>query len=236
MKAKREGQHSKLNMKEYFNYIANILQCLSEYNLKLSEQYSIIDKLTKENELLKQRIRDLEADQSQHNKKVADLQSQLKKAQDQAKKVAEIEKILADMKAQRDLLMKQIEQLTKEKELILQKFNALKEEISKMIIRMKEEFARFQDIIKDLERQLFEKDEELAQKEVLIKNLTQRQIEMEDQLLKSQQLLETMKDIKAQMKELMEENDKLRRDKRLLEQTVQDQNKLIEDRMFGPTD
>lgn len=76
--------------------------------------------------------------------------------------------------------MKQIEQLTKEKELILQKFNALKEEISKMIIRMKEEFARFQDIIKDLERQLFEKDEELAQKEVLIKNLTQRQIEMED--------------------------------------------------------
>jgi hypothetical protein len=55
-------------------------------------------------------------------KQQAELQTQLKKAQDQAKKAVELEKILADMKSQRDLLMKHIEQLMKEKDAILNKF------------------------------------------------------------------------------------------------------------------
>lgn len=64
--------------------------------------------------------------------------------------MAELEKLVADLKAQRDLLMKHIEQMKKEKESIQEKFAKLQEEVVKMIIRMKEDFARYDAIVKDL--------------------------------------------------------------------------------------
>lgn len=86
--------------------------------------------------------------------------------------MGELEKIIADLKAQRDLLMKHLDQINKEKESIVKKFGDLKEEVERMLIKMRDEYERYSLAIDTLNRQLSAKDDELANKDAVIKNLT----------------------------------------------------------------
>jgi len=158
------------------------VQCLADYNDRLKEQYEKADKLAADNESLRQRIRDLEAQISQLGKQNLEGQSLLKKEQDKVKRFQELEKILADLKAQRDLLLKQLEQAGKEKELVLKRYEELREEVQRLLLRVREESVKYYEELQRANGELVAKDEELAKKDAVIKNLTQRQLEMNDQV------------------------------------------------------
>ena len=68
--------------------------------------------------------------------------------------------------------MRQIEQMKKEKDVINEKFEKLKQEIETLRIKMREEYTRYVERINEQDRLLKEKDDEIARKDEIIKNLT----------------------------------------------------------------
>lgn len=68
--------------------------------------------------------------------------------------------------------MKHLEQMNKEKDQLFEKYKKLQQETEALLLRMREEFTKFEQIREQLEKELFEKDEELVKKDAIIKNLT----------------------------------------------------------------
>jgi len=96
----------------------------------------------------------------------------LKEEQNKTKKINELEKILTDVKSERDLLMRQLESYYKEREELMRNFDKLRDETEKMLQKVRDDLKQMHEAKKNLERELFEKDEELAKKDCIIKNLT----------------------------------------------------------------
>ena len=59
------------------------------------------------------------------------------------KKAQELEKIITDLKSQRDMLMRQLEQMKKEKDAANEKFEKLKQELELIRIKMREEYTLY---------------------------------------------------------------------------------------------
>jgi ElaB/YqjD/DUF883 family membrane-anchored ribosome-binding protein len=89
-----------------------------------------------------------------------------------------------DIKAERDLLMKQLEQYFKEREALQEKFKQLRDETENLLKKVKDDLKQLTDAKRNLERDLFEKDEELAKKDIIIKNLTKKYLELGEAMTK----------------------------------------------------
>ena len=80
------------------------------------------------------------------------VETKLKEEQDKTKKMYEIQKILADLKSERDLLMKELAQSGKDRDQILDRFKKLREETDAFMQKIKDDFARMSEAKRELEK------------------------------------------------------------------------------------
>jgi chromosome segregation ATPase len=145
----------------------------------------------------------------------------------------ELQKILTDVKIERDLLMKQLEQYYKEREALQERFRQMRDETEELLRKVKEDLKQLMEAKRNLERELFEKDEELAKKDAIIKNLTQKQLELGEAMTKFQRFLDAHNDLKRQLEDMRNENDLLREARSKAHKDLMEANKLLDIAAMG---
>lgn len=82
---------------------------------------------------MRQQLSDMQREKGQLSIQLSHIETLWKEEQDKNKKMHEIEKIICDIKMERDLLIRQLEQNSREHELLLANYAQLKDETDKLL-------------------------------------------------------------------------------------------------------
>eukprot|EP00347_Sterkiella_histriomuscorum_P006310 403353252 len=196
--------------------------------LKLNQQYQIVEQLTHENEKLKARIRELESQVSQLTENQVHTLNMLMQEKNKVKVIKDQQIIITDLKDQRDLLMKQLESMRAQQQNSDKRYQELLEQLEIMNIKFKEELDRYLSKIDELNQLLRDKEEELLDKETYLKELEQLQLSMKDDMRELSNQVWAQSDLQDQLKESQDENSMLRAQIQSLHQNLLESNKLLE--------